>query len=274
MASRPACRAARLALNTSRASALPARQPILATSASPRWLSSSTTTETTTTSGSTPPRNEFAAAEEGRENFEDRPRWSYTPPLAKAPFSIGRPKNPKRSVWTVNEDPAVLDKFYERFLGSQGAGLLPEELKWLAVTHKSFDQGRRGFNDRLAYFGRQAIIQEVTKNIISSAEPAKPIVDPHGRQPFQHPALAGLDHLVEKQPHDVISREKMHKVALEVGLLKVLRWKPRLPENLAGSGVQVVLTGAIHAIFGAISLQHGAEVTSRLIQEKLLKRLA
>jgi large subunit ribosomal protein L15 len=31
--------------------------------------------------------------------------------------------------------------------------VLDEEAKWLAVTHKSFDHGRRGFNDRLAYLG-------------------------------------------------------------------------------------------------------------------------
>ena len=82
-----------------------------------------------------------------------RARWAYTPPATKAPFSLARPKDPRRSVWTTNEDPKKLDRFYEKFLGASGPGMLPEELKWLAVTHKSFDQGRRGFNDRLAYFG-------------------------------------------------------------------------------------------------------------------------
>ena len=32
--------------------------------------------------------------------------------------------------------------------------MLSEETKWLAVTHKSFDHGRRGFNDRLAFLGK------------------------------------------------------------------------------------------------------------------------
>ena len=31
--------------------------------------------------------------------------------------------------------------------------MLTDEVKWLAVTHKSFDHGRRGYNDRLAFFG-------------------------------------------------------------------------------------------------------------------------
>ena len=161
--------------------------------------------------------------------------------------------------------------------------------------------------------GKQAIVLEVTKNIISSQPPQAP-ADPFGRQPFEHPSLAGLENFAVKQPHDVISREALHKLGMEVGLLKVLRWKPRLvswrsalllgtplrfqeeliflgychvlqitianlltlllqPENLPGSGVQVVLSGAIHAVIGAIQLQHGAEVASRVIQEKLLKRL-
>jgi len=38
-------------------------------------------------------------------------------------------------------------------LGEGGEKVLSEEVKWLAVTHKSFDQGRRGFNDRLAFVG-------------------------------------------------------------------------------------------------------------------------
>lgn len=45
------------------------------------------------------------------------------------------------------------------------------------------------------------------------------------------------------------------------------------PAKLEASGVQVVLTGGIYAIIGAISLQHGAEVASRVIQDKLIKRL-
>ena len=56
-------------------------------------------------------------------------------------------------IWQVNENQKVLDEFYVRMLGHEGDKLLAEELKWLAVTHKSFDQGRRGFNDRLAFLG-------------------------------------------------------------------------------------------------------------------------
>ena len=62
--------------------------------------------------------------------------------------------NRERNRFEVNSDPRKLDMVYVRMLGNGGDRLLPEEVKWLAITHKSFDHGRRGFNDRLAYFGQ------------------------------------------------------------------------------------------------------------------------
>jgi hypothetical protein len=53
----------------------------------------------------------------------------------------------------VNKDPRKLDHMYIRLLGPEGPKLLSEESRWLAVTHKSFDHGRRGFNDRLSFLG-------------------------------------------------------------------------------------------------------------------------
>jgi large subunit ribosomal protein L15 len=60
----------------------------------------------------------------------------------------------ERKPFKVNDDPRRLDSVFDRFLGPRGASMLTEEIKWLTVTHKSFDHGRRGFNDRLAFFGK------------------------------------------------------------------------------------------------------------------------
>ncbi|OCT52391.1 hypothetical protein CLCR_11047 [Cladophialophora carrionii] len=80
------------------------------------------------------------------------PRWSQTPPALKAPVRVRPPRisQPLK----VNKDQRKLDEFYTKFLGRDGDKMLSEETKWLAVTNKSFDAGRRGFNDRLAFFGR------------------------------------------------------------------------------------------------------------------------
>lgn len=81
-----------------------------------------------------------------------KPRWQETPPLMKAPVRLrGSPDQPE---FPVNSDPARLDQFYNRVLGEGGNQLLSEEVKWQTVTHKSFDQGRRGFNERLSFLGR------------------------------------------------------------------------------------------------------------------------
>lgn len=92
------------------------------------------------------------APQEQEANAAPMPRWQQTPPAMKAPVRLrGSPHTPEHK---VNANPVVLDNFYVRMLGKDGAKLLSEEVKWQAVTHKSFDQGRRGFNDRLAYFGK------------------------------------------------------------------------------------------------------------------------
>lgn len=75
----------------------------------------------------------------------------------KAPMQLDFAKSFKNKIWNVNNDPAKLDDMYNRFLGPGGSKMLPEELKWLAVTHKSFDQGRRGFNDKLALMGTYGV---------------------------------------------------------------------------------------------------------------------
>lgn len=88
----------------------------------------------------------------GRDLREGTPRWKSTPARYKAPV---RSKPPVlNNDFPVNEDPARLDKAYIRVLGRGGGAMLTEEVKWLAVTHKSFDHGKRGYNDRLAFLGR------------------------------------------------------------------------------------------------------------------------
>ena len=92
----------------------------------------------------------------GRE-LRTGPRWQSTPPRMMAPI---RSKPPVAdNDFAVNEDPERLDRVYDRVLGEGGRTMLTDEVKWLAVTHKSFDHGRRGFNDRLTYLGTKAQVR-------------------------------------------------------------------------------------------------------------------
>lgn len=73
----------------------------------------------------------------------------------RAPYRT-RPKS-DNDEYLCNEDPRKLKEVYVKILGKDGDEFLPEEVRWLAVTHKSFDHGRRGFNDRLAFLGNSTV---------------------------------------------------------------------------------------------------------------------
>ena len=111
----------------------------------PRQASSSTTRHFATSNVHQYPDN----------SLDPYPRWRQTPPAMRAPFRF---KPPKARPTRVNEDPELLDEALIRVLGKGGEKLLTDEVKWLSVTHKSFDHGRRGYNARLAYFGTEYLM--------------------------------------------------------------------------------------------------------------------
>ena len=57
------------------------------------------------------------------------------------------------------------------------------------------------------------------------------------------------------------------------GLDKVVRWKPRKSDRLESSGVDVVLAQTIYAIVGAVALQKGRDVATKLAKERILAPL-
>lgn len=71
---------------------------------------------------------------------------------------------------------------------------------------------------------------EATKEIVSKA-PLKGSrqTDSLGREkPFEHEQLASVDNLNVESPKDVVGKEKLFEFASSMGLLDVVRWKPRL----------------------------------------------
>jgi large subunit ribosomal protein L15 len=79
--------------------------------------------------------------------------------------------------------------------------------------------------------GRQILALEATRSILVAPKESLPpvkIVDDFGREPFSHPALANVDKLNARQPQDIVHKDKLAKLAREIGLPQVIRWKPRL----------------------------------------------
>ncbi|KAF7718818.1 Uncharacterized protein PECH_005850 [Penicillium ucsense] len=219
------------------------------------------------------PRRTFATGPESSTGETEQPRWSYTPPRAKAPFSLRL--HSKRPFFHVNSDPALLDQFYIRMLGNDGDKMLSDELKWLAVTHKSFDQGRRGFNDRLAFLGKRIVQLQTSLALVQSSEAATTSAnpDPYGRTPFSHPALDGLRSLSPETKSFLTDRSKLSELAQKYEMQNILRWTPRKPDDLKASGLELVLAHTMYAVVGAVSLEKGGHIANKVAQERILEPL-
>ncbi|KAJ9617207.1 hypothetical protein H2200_000928 [Cladophialophora chaetospira] len=203
------------------------------------------------------------------------PRWSQTPPALKAPVRVRPPRIPQPL--KINKDQRKLDEFYNKFLGRDGHKMLSEETKWLAVTNKSFDAGRRGFNDRLAFFGKRILELQCSLGLISVADTSHPMkiedLDPHGREPFRHPATESIECLLGGAHHWFTSHKQLANLAEQYGLPEVVRWHPRDPERLQASGSELVYAQAILSIIGALALEQGGAVANRIAMEKVLMPL-
>uniref|UniRef100_A0A093XDM4 54S ribosomal protein L15, mitochondrial n=1 Tax=Talaromyces marneffei PM1 TaxID=1077442 RepID=A0A093XDM4_TALMA len=214
-----------------------------------------------------------SCAGEKDNEYADKPRWSYTPPGTKAPFSLRQIDN-QRQPYRVNEDPAVLDNFYISLLGPNGDKKLSEEIKWLAVTHKSFDQGRRGFNDRLALLGKRIVQLQASLLLVQNPGnyktqvPSLSVEDQH--KTFKHAALEGLENLTLDNRGWFTHKVNISRVAEKYGLLKVLRWAPVKPNDLEHSGLNVVLTHTMYAIVGAIALERGGVEANEFARQRIL----
>ncbi|KAI9757528.1 MAG: hypothetical protein M4579_003441 [Chaenotheca gracillima] len=202
-------------------------------------------------------------------NTAERPRWSYTPPDMVAPVRY-RSNNPHAD-WKVNTDTRRLDQMYDRLLGPDGHNLLTPEVRWLAVTHKSFDHGRRGYNERLALLGKRIVMLQMSLALINVRGPhARQLPeDPFGRKPFTEPALEGIENLTEMQKLKMVTK-RLGYVANKIDLATVMQWVPKKPDDLVDSGVGSVLAGGLYAIVGAIALQRGGELAAKVTRERIL----
>lgn len=156
------CLSSRLTASKSIRSQNPRRCALISHNHAPlRPPSKSFSTSTTTTS----------PYEEQRQPHpsQDRPRWQQTPSRMTAPFR-SKPPTKWPNEFEVNEKPELLDQVLVRVLGKGGDKMLTEEVKWLAVTHKSFDHGRRGYNDRLAFIGREIYCFGRMLNVFASTD--------------------------------------------------------------------------------------------------------
>ena len=158
------------------------------------------------------------------------PRWSKTPPAMRAPVRV-RKRPESNQPLKVNSDPKKLDDVYIKFLGPGGDRLLSEESKWLAVTHKSFDHGRRGFNDRLSFLGMRIVELQTSLGLLAATDAARygkeVKKDPYEREHYEHPALDSVETLLGGSRRWFTYHKQLSGLGARFGLPDVVRWVPR-----------------------------------------------
>ncbi|CAK4017745.1 related to RNase III domain [Lecanosticta acicola] len=183
---------------------------------------------------------------------------------------------PKQPTWKANEDDEKLYAMYDRLLDKigppeqLGRELLDEDTRWLAITHKSFDHGRRGFNDRLAFLGKRIVDLQTSLALLSMPSPPVSLPSDHV---FRHPSLEGADNITAFTKAQVLDKRRLADLARKFGIQRVIRWKPRRSDDLETSGVDVVLAHTLYSIVGALALHKGGEVAAKTAREKILRPL-
>lgn len=162
---------------------------------------------------------------------EHTPRWAATPSRMAMPVRARPgPRQRQSPPFVVNTDASVLDTAYTSFLGKNGDTILPEEIKWLAVTHKSFDHARRGFNDKLAFLGKtlcnvQCSLALIEQPVRSDVEEIERKANQHKQ--FAHPAMRGVRNVSDFAKNQTLDKDRLASLARQYGLDAVVRWKPR-----------------------------------------------
>ncbi|KAI5802132.1 ribonuclease-III-like-domain-containing protein, partial [Pyronema domesticum] len=186
-----------------------------------------------------------------------------------------------RKHFQVNDDPAVLNRMYLKLFGKEMG--LSEEVKWQAVTHKSFDHGRQPFNSKLRFFGKRLLQMHASLSLLNSqptnsTEEAKPTVYKslegahyQNPEPFVHEDFKNIDAVTQENIEKALDSGLLMPIIKESGLADVMRWKPADGNDLLRSGQGIIAIECFHAIVGALALQKGGEVAAQFIKEKVLK---
>ncbi|KAF8541591.1 ribonuclease-III-like-domain-containing protein, partial [Trichophaea hybrida] len=202
-------------------------------------------------------------------------RFQNARPQPRAPVSVRVRKH-----FAVNDDPKVLDAMYAKLFGKELG--LPGDVKWQAVTHKSFDHGRQPFNSKLRFLGKRLLQMQASFHLLSSQP--KPTKEPkpsiykslEGAQyknpePFTHEDYQNIDAVTRPNIDAAISEEVLMPIIRRSGLASTMRWKPADDTDLTRSGEAGIAIDCLHAIIGAVALQKGGDVAVQFIRETILK---
>ncbi|KAI5786491.1 ribonuclease-III-like-domain-containing protein [Peziza echinospora] len=211
--------------------------------------------------------------------------YEHTRPQPRAPHRVRAPAQE----FKVNDSLEALDNMYERLFGrgKEGVALLPEDLRWQAVTHLSFDHGRQPFNNKLAFMGRRIVFYHVNIHLLNqkpantplaSSDPETPATVSSDTQtylapvPFTHPDYKNIDGATYEAVGELTAENHLGDYARLAGIPQVMRWKPMNPSDMLQSGQEGVAIECLYAIIGAVGLTRGGQEAGKVVQRILASR--
>ncbi|KAI5844168.1 ribonuclease-III-like-domain-containing protein, partial [Tricharina praecox] len=202
-------------------------------------------------------------------------RFQNVRPQPRAPIA-----HRVRKEFLVNDDLEVLDAMYLKLFGKDLG--LSEDVKWQAVTHKTFDHGRQPFNSKLKFLGKRLLQTQISIHLLSvplkgGPKEPKPSVYKslegslyQNPEPFVHEDYKSLENITGARIEGLMSESRLMPLIEEVGLPNVMRWKPAEISDLKRSGQQPVALECLFAITGAVALQKGGDVAVQFIRDRIL----
>lgn len=167
----------------------------------------------------------------------------------------------QRKPFAVNEDAQKLMDMYRGFVGEEPK--LPLELAWQAVTHKSYRHGFLPYNERLAMDGRRVLTFHAALHWIQKNPKARTAIDGWD-----------VDALRDDQFGDPVDQLFQYRnlchIGRQFGVPQVMRWKPRVNENLATSGEERVVAEVVAAIVGAVNAYSGGHAAKDFVHSRIL----
>ncbi|KAI5949732.1 hypothetical protein KGF57_004555 [Candida theae] len=200
---------------------------------------------------------------------------SYTPTISfirslylhKGPRVEGLKRDPKEvfvnhngTEYELNQDNIQHIKSY---LGSRYQ--IPDEIALQIITHKSFGNGIKPYNEKLAAMGSKLLSLFAAKHVVKkhTEKDAKLVIE--GKN---------LSILGSRAAKELYGRSSTGYFAKLNGLNNTMFWKSRNPTlRFESSGELKVSSQLLYSLIGAVNIYHGKAKAEEFISENLIKGL-
>lgn len=154
-------------------------------------------------------------------------------------------------------------KHIKTYLGSKYE--IPDEIALQIITHKSFGNGIKPYNEKLAAMGSKLLSLFAAKHVVNkpTEKDAKLVID--GKN------LSILGSRIAKELYGRKSTGYFTKLN---GLNEIMFWKSRNPTlKFESSGELKVSSQLLYSLIGAVNIYHGKAKAEEFISDNLIKGL-